>query len=187
MPGPLFAVTIQKASKSKISGALIALGHGIVEIPLIFVIFFLLNKFEIPAVFQVLVGLIGGTFMGFMGVHTFHNRHKQQITAVSPKLDSVLAGVYTSIGNAGFILWWLTIGTTLILNAKIFGLLGFSVFAGVHWLTDFVWYAVTAFAIFKSQKFWNEHVKTVITLFSATVFIGFGLYFIVSALWTLFA
>jgi threonine/homoserine/homoserine lactone efflux protein len=27
MPGPLFAVTVEKASKSKISGALIAVGH----------------------------------------------------------------------------------------------------------------------------------------------------------------
>ena len=36
MPGPLFAVTIQKAAKSKTAGALIAVGHGIVEFPLMF-------------------------------------------------------------------------------------------------------------------------------------------------------
>ena len=48
MPGPLFAVTIQKAAKSKISGALIAVGHGIVEFPLMFAIFFILSQFTIP-------------------------------------------------------------------------------------------------------------------------------------------
>ena len=31
MPGPLFAVTLKKAAKSKTAGALIAVGHGIVE------------------------------------------------------------------------------------------------------------------------------------------------------------
>jgi threonine/homoserine/homoserine lactone efflux protein len=31
MPGPLFAVTIEKASKHKTAGVLIALGHGVVE------------------------------------------------------------------------------------------------------------------------------------------------------------
>ena len=36
MPGPLFAVTVRKAAKSKFSGALIAVGHGIVEFPLCF-------------------------------------------------------------------------------------------------------------------------------------------------------
>jgi threonine/homoserine/homoserine lactone efflux protein len=33
MPGPLFAVTLKQAEKSKYSGVLIALGHGLVEFP----------------------------------------------------------------------------------------------------------------------------------------------------------
>ena len=48
MPGPLFAVTIKKASKSKTAGALIAIGHGIVEFPLMFLIFFVLSEFNLP-------------------------------------------------------------------------------------------------------------------------------------------
>jgi threonine/homoserine/homoserine lactone efflux protein len=145
----------------------------------------LLSEFEIPSGVQVAVGLIGGFLMVFMGVQTFRNRNKQQNAMASPKRDSIFAGVYTTAANAGFILWWLTIGTTLILNAKIFGLLGFSIFAGVHWLTDFAWYSVTAFLIFKSQRFWNDHVRMGITLFCVAVFIGFGLFFMVSALWSL--
>ncbi len=43
MPGPLFAVTLKKAAKSKVAGALIAVGHGIVEFPLMFLIFFILS------------------------------------------------------------------------------------------------------------------------------------------------
>ena len=67
MPGPLFAVTIKKASKSKTAGALIAVGHGIVEFPLMFLIFFVLSQFKIPSVVQVAVGLVGGFLMIFMG------------------------------------------------------------------------------------------------------------------------
>jgi len=186
MPGPLFAITIKKAATSKISGALIALGHGIVEVPLMFLIFFALSQFEIPAALQVAVGLVGGFLMIFMGVQTFRSRHKQDNSTISPKRDSVIAGVYTTAANAGFILWWLTIGTTLILNAKLFGLLGFSIFAGVHWLCDFSWYTVAAFLIFKSQRFWNDRVRMGVTLFCVAVFIGFGLFFMGSALWSLF-
>jgi len=187
MPGPLFAVTIKKAATSKISGALIAVGHGLVEFPLMFLIFFVLSQFEIPTLAQVAVGLVGGALMIFMGVQAFRGRHKREDALVSPKRDSVFAGVYTTAANAGFILWWLTIGTALILNAKLFGLLGFSIFAGVHWFCDFAWYTAAAFLIFKSQRFWNDRVRMGITLFCVAVFIGFGAFFMGSAVWSLLA
>jgi threonine/homoserine/homoserine lactone efflux protein len=182
MPGPLFAVTIKKAATSKISGVLIAVGHGIVEFPLMFLIFFILSEITIPPVAQAAVGLIGGFLMVAMGIQTFRKRQINKETILSPKRDSVIAGIYTTAANAGFILWWLTIGTTLILNAKLFELSGFIIFAGVHWLTDFIWYALVAFLIFKSQRFWSENTQRGITWFCVAVFIGFGLMFIGSAL-----
>jgi threonine/homoserine/homoserine lactone efflux protein len=187
LPGPLFAITIKKASKSKTAGALIAVGHGIVEFPLMFLIFFVLSQFNIPSNVQVVVGLVGGFLMIYMGVQAFRNRHKQEEPTAGLKRDSLFAGAWTTAANAGFILWWLTIGTTLILNAKLFGLLGFSVFAGVHWLVDFSWYTIVAMLIFKSQRFWTERIRMGITLFCVVVFIGFGAYFMSSALWSLLA
>ncbi|MGD0450556.1 MAG: LysE family transporter [Candidatus Bathyarchaeia archaeon] len=185
MPGPLFAITVKKAAKSKIAGALIAVGHGIVEFPLMFLIFFILSEFNIPSIVQVGVGLVGGFLMILMGIQTFRNRHKNEESQVNLKRDSILAGVYTTAANAGFILWWLTIGTTLILNARLFGFVGFSVFAGVHWLCDFSWYTLAALVIFKSQRFWNDRVRMGITIFCVAVFIGFGAYFMGSAVWSL--
>ncbi len=186
MPGPLFAVTLKKATKSKSAGILIAIGHGIIEFPLMFLIFFVLSQISIPTLIQTAVGLVGGLLMIFMGVQAFRNRNKEDQSMSSLKRDSIIAGVYTTAANAGFILWWLTIGTTLILNARLFGLAGFSVFAGVHWLTDFVWYSIVAFLIFKSQRFWTKRTHSVITLFCVAVFVGFGLYFLGSAVWSLF-
>jgi threonine/homoserine/homoserine lactone efflux protein len=187
LPGPLFAITIKKASKSKTAGALIAVGHGIVEFPLMFIIFFVLSQFNIPSVVQVVVGLVGGFLMIYMGVRAFRNRHKQEEATEGLTRDSLLAGAWTTVANAGFMLWWLTIGTALILNAKLFGLLGFSVFAGVHWLVDFSWYTIVAMLIFESQRFWTARTRLGITLFCVTVFIGFGAYFMGSALWSLLA
>jgi threonine/homoserine/homoserine lactone efflux protein len=191
MPGPLFAMTIQKAYKRKSAGALIAVGHAVIELPLMFMIFFVLSQFKIPTLVQVAVGLVGGFLMVLMGVQTFRKRNKTDEAPVSSNRDSVLAGVYTTAVNAGFILWWLTIGTTLILNTQVFGLIGFSLFAGVHWLCDFSFYTVIALAIFKSQQLWsqrwNQQVKLGITLFCVAVFIGFGIYFMGSALWSILA
>ncbi|MGD0644827.1 MAG: LysE family transporter [Candidatus Bathyarchaeia archaeon] len=184
MPGPLFAVTVEKAARRKTAGALIAVGHGIVEFPLMFLIFFVLSQFDIPSFVQIAVGLIGGLLMIFMGIQTFKNRNKAKDASAISKQDSVVAGVYTTAANAGFILWWLTIGTALILNAKLFGLIGFSVFAGIHWLCDFSFYTMAAALIFKSQRFWTERTRMGITLFCVTVFVAFGAYFMGSALWS---
>jgi threonine/homoserine/homoserine lactone efflux protein len=186
LPGPLFAVTIEKATKWKTAGALIALGHGVIEFPLMFLIFFVLSQFTIPDSVQAGIGLIGGTLMIYMGIQVFRNRNKEETTQKSSSRDSLLAGIWTTAVNAGFILWWLTVGTALILNAQLFGLLGFSVFAGVHWLCDFVWYTIIAFAIFKSRRFWTKRVHQGISLFCVAVFVGFGAYFFGSALWMAF-
>jgi len=183
MPGPLFAVTIEKASKRKTAGLLIAVGHGIVEFPLMFLIYYGLTQFVIPDVVQITVGLVGGLVMMYMGVQIFRNRNKTSEKNESPKQDSLIAGIWTTAANPGFILWWLTVGTTLIMNAEIFGLLRFSVFAVVHWLCDFVWYAVIAFAIFKSRRFWTERVHQAIFIFCFSVLVGFGAWFFSSALW----
>jgi len=191
MPGPLFAMTIEKATKRRAAGALISVGHAIVEVPLMFLIFFVLTQFAIPSLVQIGVGSVGGTLMILMGIQTVINRNKTSQTPAASNRESVIAGIYTTAVNAGFILWWLTIGTTLILNARLFGLIGFSLFAGVHWMCDFSFYTIIALAIFKSQKLWsqrwNQQVKLGITLFCAIVFIGFGAYFLGTALWSIFA
>ena len=67
MPGPLFAVTIQKATKRKAAGALIAVGHGIVEFPLMLAIFFVLSQFKIPSFVQVSVEASRRLIDGFDG------------------------------------------------------------------------------------------------------------------------
>jgi len=183
LPGPLFAVTIEKAAKRKAAGVLIAVGHGIVEFPLMFLIFFVLSEFTIPDFVQVAVGLLGGLLMMYMGVRTFRNRNETDEKYAGSRQDSLVAGIRTTAANPGFLLWWLTIGTALILNAKLFGLPGFSVFAGVHWLCDFVWYTVVAFVIFKSHRFWTGRVHQGISFFCIAVFVGFGAWFFSSALW----
>jgi threonine/homoserine/homoserine lactone efflux protein len=182
MPGPLFAVTIQKSAKSKVAGALIAVGHGVVEFPLMVLIYFVLSQFTIPTWVQTAVGLVGGGLMISMGIQAFKNRNNQDQATVSLKRDSLLSGVWTTAANAGFILWWLTIGTALVLNAQMFGLAGFGVFAGVHWSIDFLWYAVVGLLIFKSQRFWTKRVHLGVTLFCVGVFLLFDVLFVGSAL-----
>jgi threonine/homoserine/homoserine lactone efflux protein len=185
MPGPLFAVTIEKGAKRKNAGLLIAIGHGIVEFPLMFLIYYGIEQIvatDILQTVQISVGLIGGLIMMVMGVQTFRNRTVEKFE--NPKHESLIAGIWTTAANAGFILWWLTIGTTLIITARSFGLLPFIVFAVVHWLCDFSWYTGISFAIFKSRQLWTAKVHQAIFLFCFAVLVSFGVWFFTSALWS---
>jgi threonine/homoserine/homoserine lactone efflux protein len=175
---------MEKAAKRKSAGVLIALGHGAVEVPMIFLIYFWFSQFDIPDFVSIFVGIAGGLLMMYMGINAFKNKDKKIQYDISHS-DSFLSGIWTTAANAGFILWWLTIGTTLVLNAKIFGIIGFSVFTIVHWLCDFAWYSVIAFLIFKSRRFWNKSVHNAIFLFCFLVFFGFGAWFFSSALLSL--
>ena len=186
MPGPLFAVTIEKAAERKSAGLLIAVGHGIVEFPLMFLIYYGIEQIvasEILQTVQITVGLVGGLLMMVMGVQTFRNRNRTIEKYESPKHESLIAGIWTTAANAGFILWWLTVGTALIMTARVFGLLAFMVFAMVHWLCDFFWYTGISLAIFKSKQFWTARVHQAIFFFCFAVLIGFGVWFFSSALW----
>ena len=183
LPGPLFAVTIEKASKRKTAGVLIALGHAFVEFPLMFLIFFLLSEFVIPWYVQTGIGVVGGLLMILLGVQTYRNRNKADPKYTGSRQESFFAGIRTTAANPAFILWWLTIGTALILNAKIFGFIGFSIFAGLHWSCDLIWYTTVAFVIFKSHRFWTPLVHKAILFFCVAVLIGFGAWFFGSALW----
>lgn len=102
---------------------------------------------------------------GFHGYPDFQNQKQTGGSHGEPNEGHRHREAYTTAINAGFILGWLTIGTTLVLNAQIFGFLGFAIFTGVHWFVDFVWYTVAAFAVFSSQRFWNYKVRGGITLF----------------------
>jgi len=183
MPGPLFAATIEKAAKRKNAGLLISVGHGIVEFPLMFLLYFVMVQFAIPDPVKIAVMLLGGLLMVYMGAQAFKNRNKTDEKYENSKHDSLIAGIWTTAANPGFIIWWLTIGTTLVMNAKLFGLLGFTLFAVIHWLCDFTWYSIMSVAIFKSRRFWTERVHQAIFIFCFSVFVGFGIQFISSSLW----
>lgn len=184
LPGPLFAATIEKATKWKTAGALIALGHGVIEFPLMFLIYFVLSQVVVPNSIQTVVGVVGGTFMIYMGVQAFRHKGKEELVHKGATRDSLLAGVWTTAANAGFLFWWLTVGTELILNAEEFGFWGFAAFAGIHWLCDFTWYTAFAVAVYTSRRFWTKRVHEGVALFCVAVFVCFGIYFIGSALWT---
>jgi len=181
-PGPLFAVTIAKSFKDKKAGVLISLGHGVVEFPLMFLIFFGLRQLLTSNITQRIIGFFGGLILIFMGVQMLRTRNENSNGSSYLAYGSLIAGILATGSNPYFLLWWATVGADLVINAAVFGLIGFVIFAVAHWLCDLFWNTFVSVTVFKSQRFWNKKVHTIVLGFCIVIFIGFGMWFVISAL-----
>jgi threonine/homoserine/homoserine lactone efflux protein len=181
-PGPLFAVTIAKGLKKKTAGLLTSLGHGIIEFPLIFLIYFGFSRFFSLNLTQKVVGLVGGVLMIYLGIRMVRTERKKGDVYEETSHGSVIAGIFTTGANPYFLLWWATVGTSLIINAAIFGSIGVILFAIAHWLCDLLWNTFVSAVVYKSRRFVTQKVKNIIFGFCFAVLVSFGALFIVSAL-----
>jgi threonine/homoserine/homoserine lactone efflux protein len=181
-PGPLFAVTIAKASEDKRAGLLISLGHGAIEFPLMFLIYLGFNWLFTLTTVQKTISLVGGLIMVYMGVQMLRTRkentEKYSLSRHGPMVSAILA----TSANPYFILWWATIGAALVTNAAIFGLIGFLIFAATHWSCDLLWNTFVSITVFKSRRYWTQKVRSVIFSFCFLTLTGFGAWFIVSTI-----
>jgi threonine/homoserine/homoserine lactone efflux protein len=180
MPGPVFAVAIAKGHKDKNAGVLIALGHGMIEVPLMLLIYLGFAKFFTSDVIKMIIGLVGGAMLIFMGTQIFKERKSMGTEGRDLPYSSFTAGIITTSSNPHFFLWWATIGTTLILTANAFGFIGFLLFAIVHWFCDFAWSLFVSVATFKSKHLWSSRIHEIVFSICSAILIIFGLRFIIS-------
>ena len=182
MPGPMFAVTIAKSYKSQFAGTQIALGHAVIEIPLILLIYFGFARFFQYELVQLILNLLGGVILIWLGIGMFRARAKVIDVEKNLPYNSITAGVITSIFNPLFILWWATVGSMLIMKSLSFGITGFILLIPTHWLCDLLWLSLVSILIYRTQSLWGRKFQQGLFLASSLLLIGFGVWFLISGL-----
>ena len=180
MPGPVTAVTVAKGYRDKVAGGLIALGHILIEIPLIILIYLGFARYLAMPNVKIAIGLAGGLMLFWMGFHMFRVAGKAYLKEKDLPYNSVVAGLITTATNPYFFLWWATVGVALMASARLFGIGGVFLLAGVHWLCDLGGLLLISLALFKSRRLWTEKAHRAIFSICAFILAGFGLWFIVS-------
>jgi len=178
-PGPLFAVTIAKSFKDKMAGVLISFGHGVIEFPLMFLIYFGFTLLEPESLTHKMISLVGGLILIYMGIQMLKTRKETATESSYSKYGSLVSGILATGANPYFILWWFTNGAALVINASIFGFFGVLIFAITHWSCDLLWNTFVSLTVFKSKCFWTKRVHEIVFGFCIVVFIGFGAWFII--------
>lgn len=187
-PGPVTAVTVGMGARSRHAGALVAVGHGIVEFPLMILIAVGVGSvFEIPGV-RIGIGLAGGAMLIAMGIGMLRSsRRPADVSAESSRKGPVLTGILLSIGNPYFLLWWATVGLALATRAVELGILAFVLFAVIHWLCDLVWLEVLSWTSHAGHKVFGRRGQQVILAVCGAALLFFGGVFIFGAGRDLFA
>jgi len=177
-PGPITAVTVGTGTKSPHAGALVAVGHGVVEFPLMVLVYYGLGHVLSLDYIRVMIFSLGGLFLLLMGGDML--RSIKHAAALPEKRNNkpLAAGILLSLGNAYFLLWWATVGATLLSKAIVFGLLGVMAFAVVHWLCDLVWLYVLSAVSFKGGNLLGARFQRVVFGVCGVFLLVFGVKFI---------
>jgi len=182
MPGPMFAVTLAKSYKSPWAGTQISLGHAVIEVPLILLIYLGFAQFFQDELVQLILSIGGGAMIVWLGVAMFRARtgvvHKGKDLAYS----AFTAGIITSALNPFFLIWWATVGSLLIMKFLDYGLGGLAVFTISHWLVDLVWLSFVSVLVYKTRKLWGLRFQEGVFIACSLLLIGFGIWFMVSGI-----
>jgi threonine/homoserine/homoserine lactone efflux protein len=185
MPGPIFATTVAKGYQDPRAGLKISAGHAVIEIPLIVAIFL---GFEVvlkdPSVIAA-IGIIGGAFLLYMGLSMFRTKLEGEQVQGS-KLGPFTAGIALTAVNPYFLLWWATVGASLIGIASGYGLIMLPVFVAVHLACDLGWLQFVSFSVNRSRNFLTGRRYRILFAGCGTVLVFFALYFMTSSLSSLF-
>ena len=180
MPGPMFAVTLAKSYRSPWAGAQISLGHAIIEVPLILLIYFGLAQFFENNIVRLVLSILGGGMIIWLGINMFRVRAKIVQEGRDLPYNAFTAGILTSGFNPFFLLWWATIGSLLIMKFLDFGTTGLSrttgliVFILVHWLCDLAWLSFVSILIYRTKSLWSRKFQEGLFITCSLLLVGFG-------------
>jgi threonine/homoserine/homoserine lactone efflux protein len=190
MPGPFMTMTIGESAKSgPWVGPKMIVGHAVLEITLLFALFYGLAPLFKHGTFLAGVALIGGLIMIWMAQSMFRSLPNLEIkaeTTSNKTMNLYLAGILMSIANPYWIIWWATIGFGYVLVSKELGFAGIEFFFAGHILGDLVWYSTISIVVGKGRKFFSNKIYRILVGTCAAFLLFFAVWLIwdgVGKLW----
>ncbi len=186
-PGPLsFGILIHGSKAGARSGFLCAVGHMLVEFPLVLALALGLTAAVIQPVIKTLVGWIGGLGLICFGMLQVYEVAKktsdQNKKTVKIPSSSILLGLALTGLNPYFILWWFTIGSVIILQALAYAaLFGVLIMYASHVWMDYAF--LTALAHFgkRGKAFLGSGYYRLVLLAFGLVLVYYGITFLITS------
>ncbi|MDH3489751.1 MAG: LysE family translocator [Nitrosopumilus sp.] len=182
MPGPLFVANISSGIQGGVkTGIKIAVGHAIVELPLVILLGIGVFSLEAFPEFRIAISILGAIVLFIFGTLQLKTIfEKKKVTKSKLNRDPLIIGILLSLFNPFFIIWWLTIGFKLISDAMlVWAFTGILIVFALHIWMDFAWLGVVAFLASKSVKILSSKSYKFMMSGLSIMLIYFGIMFLV--------
>jgi len=191
-PGPLFFATVSHGTRSGAKGGLaFSIGHTLVEFPLVLLLALVFGELATEIAGEPIVrlstGIAGGLFLLIFGAMQIrHFLTSESATPDSSGITSrnpLLLGLVLTGLNPYFIVWWLAVGSKLVVDALAFAsLLGVLLMYISHVWMDYAWLTAVAHLAHVGMKIAGTRwYRAAMTVFGA-VLMYFGVTFLLSVL-----
>ncbi|MDH5569408.1 MAG: LysE family translocator [Nitrosopumilus sp.] len=185
-PGPLFAANIAYGLREGTrSGIKIAIGHSIVEFPLIGLLGVGVFSLEIFPEFRTLISILGAiTLFAFAIIQIKTVFSRKEISKARPKQGPLITGILLSALNPFFIIWWITIGFKLISDAMlIWAFAGIIILFVLHVWMDFAWLGIVSFLASKSSMILSNKNYKILMVCLSSILVYFGIVFLADTMY----
>jgi threonine/homoserine/homoserine lactone efflux protein len=212
MPGPLTTLAVRESMRRGFwAGPALAAGHSLLELPLVIGLALGLSRFLENDSVKGGIGIVGGIFLLWMGVHILGALPKEapapaSIAGNEPGANSSLrrsggppltaanqtwasaalmlgtTAMVVSLSNPGFTAWWATAGTLLVQQGLDHGAAGVaSIYTG-HILSDIVWLSLLGLVLASGRRLMSGLVYRAVLGVCALFLLILGAYFMASGL-----
>lgn len=181
-PGPVMAVTFERGTSSPHAGAFVTLGHGAVELPLVVLLFSGIGRFTGISSLRIILALAGGGFLIYMAWRTFRGMKSGPAAGGKVFSSSFAAGMIMTLANPFLILWWGTVGSTLIMRSIELGIMVSVLFYSLHFIVNFIWLYLISYLSYAGHRVFGTRYREIVSAVSVVILVSFGIYFIVTAL-----
>ena len=184
-PGPLFAANIAHGLKDGAkSGIKMAIGHTIVELPLVILLGIGVFSLELFPEFRTVISILGAITLFVFAAMQIKTIFRNKETTTNLKQGPLVSGILLSALNPFFIIWWLTIGFKLISDAMlIWAFSGILVLFVLHIWMDFAWLGAISYLVSKSAKILSNKNYKIIMICLSVMLVYFGITFLEDVLY----
>ncbi|MFA6372686.1 MAG: LysE family transporter [Methanothrix sp.] len=178
-PGPTLVAAVNSSLKEGwTAGPKVAAGHALVET----IIFLLIIGGLADAMqgYSRAIALAGGLALIIFGLMTVKGSRSATLAAPQGQVigNAYLAGIVTSAANPYFWIWWLSIGSALVLSGLNSGVIMAAVFLIGHWGADFGWYTLVSSSLDRGRDILTEKSYRRILGICGGFLVCFGIYFL---------
>jgi threonine/homoserine/homoserine lactone efflux protein len=178
-PGPTLVATINASLAGDwTTGLKISLGHIVVETAIFLLI--VLGLAAVAQPYTAVIAGVGGIALMVFGIMTLLGSRKASLTASSSGTvaNPYMAGLLTSAANPYFWIWWLSVGSAMVIAGLEGGLVLAGVFMVGHWCADTGWYTFVSTGVSRGRTILSDRTYHRVMAACGIFLVLFGLYYI---------